>query len=102
MATFTRQQYLNHECSHRQFYAQIVTDEVKATVLQRIGLSKLMASTDENLNDVSLRLWDALPATRAMSEATKATGDYLTLAGKVCIFKEAARQIIEAETAAQP
>jgi hypothetical protein len=100
---FTRQQYLDKECTHRQFYGQMVTDATKWTVLQHIGMTRLLASEDaENLNDIPLGLWDALPATSAIGATVRATGDYLTLAGKVCVYKEAARQIIEAEQKRAP
>lgn len=51
-------------------------------------------STDKHMNDIPLRKWDSLriyPRDGAMKEC----GDYLTLAGKVCIAKAAARMIKE-------
>ena len=93
---FTRKQYMNHECTHREYYGQYVEPWVKSQVLLRIPLEKLRASKDEHLNDIPLRRWDAMPFNSfSISQAMKGNGDYLTQAGIVCIAKEAARQIME-------
>lgn len=91
---FTRKQYLNKECSHREYYAQFVTEPVKARVRMCIGWERLKNSTDEHLNDIPLRLWDTLGAVGTKRE-WDAADDYPTMAGRTCIYKEAARQIIE-------
>lgn len=46
-------------------------------------------STDKYLNDVPLKLWDKLPYYPVGN--MRQHGDYLTLAGKVCVYKAAAR-----------
>lgn len=95
---YTRKDCLDQKCSHREYYAQFVTDEERARVARHFGKAKLLASTDPHLNDIPLRHWDALsPGPKAVSEKLLAAGDYSTLAGWVCIYKEAARQIIEEE-----
>lgn len=90
----TRQQYLNNECTHREYYAQFVTPEYIQYVVSRIGAKELMGATDENLNSISLKKWDMLGAPICKQKLIEA-GDGLTLAGKVCMAKEAARQFIE-------
>jgi len=90
----TRQEYLEGKVSHREYHAQFVNETIKQNVLNHIGLDKLMKSKDEHLNDIPLAIWDAIPVYN-VSPLMKEAGDYLTLAGKVCICKEAAKQIIE-------
>ena len=93
---FTRKQYMAKECTHREYYGQFVTDDTRQTVLQSIGRSKLENSIDPHLNDIPLQQWDHMylpPLGCSMKEA----GDWLSMAGKVCILKEAARQILDEE-----
>lgn len=91
---FTRTQYLDRECSLTAYYSQFVTDATKRVVKSYIGLRKLKNSTDEHFNDIPLQTWDSLPIAYNR-QAMESCGDYLTLAGHVCIMKEAARQILE-------
>lgn len=93
---FTRKQYMNHECSHREYYAQFVTEGTRQVVLQSIGRERLEGSTDPHLNDIPLRRWDHTPLWLPQG-SMKERGDWLSPAGKVCILKEAARQILETE-----
>ena len=107
-ALFTRREYLaasrdtriadkNHP--HRKYCSQLVTDSVKFVVKSRIGLRRIISSSDPFFNDIPLEEWDAisLPAEN-WNNLLDRLGDYMTLAGKNCILKEAARQIKE-ETA---
>lgn len=85
---------------HRRYYAQYAAlPGMKNVVFNYIGLPALLASTDKWLNDIPLRKWDALVPMVGSVFGIKAmleqNGDYLTLAGGVCILKEAARQIVE-------
>lgn len=92
----TRKQRLDNECSHREYFAQFVTEMTKETVLHRIGLNTILASTDNAMNDIELNAWDVLPDfPRATFDHMKKLGDFMTMAGKVCIYKEAAKQIQE-------
>lgn len=89
---------------HREYYSQFVTPEIKQIVLSFLqselkrlkykGLSKTQIKTN-SFNDIKLVLWDNLTYLIRTKEALEAKGDYPTLAGKVCILKEAARQLIE-------
>jgi hypothetical protein len=85
---------MNNRCTHRQYYAQFVTEEMKSRLVQYIGLDRLLESKDEHLNDISLRTWDLFIA-GPLAISLRSVGDYPTIAGNVCIAKEAARQIIE-------
>lgn len=106
----TRADYMEGRATHRQYYGQFVNDEVKHSVMYKFGLERLLASTDEHLNDLPLREWDALggfifrygeivsrPATfyPIDGKLLKEAGEGYSPAVAVCVFKEAARQIIE-------
>lgn len=78
---------------HQKYYGQLVTEGIKRVVKTAIGMERLLASTDPHLNDIPLKKWDDLYLPNIPS--MKPLGDYLTLAGKVCIAKEATRQLIE-------
>jgi hypothetical protein len=90
-----RKDYLDGKATHSEYYAQFVGDEEKALVLRYVGMDKLMASRDEHLNDIKLGTWDTIPLAYDM-KFWRTLGDFPTPAGKVCILKEAARQIIQA------
>lgn len=86
---------------HRAYYGQFVTPGVRAMVLRAIGEAALLASKDPHFNDIPLKWRDALMPVWPfkLAKAVRAQGDYPTLAGAVCIAKEAARQIVEAHKA---
>lgn len=94
---FTREDYLNKRCTHRQYYSQFVTDSIKQTVLRAFSIDKLVSSykEDDHLNSIPLQSWDMIAYKPLLKIPMKSCGDYLTKAGAVCIFKEAAYQIIE-------
>lgn len=98
----TRKDYLGNKCSHHQYHVQFVTPSLQSAVKERIGLERILNSGDPHLNDIPLVEWDQfLPLIRAQFEVTtrmKEAGDFLTLAGAVCIAKAAARQIINNES----
>jgi hypothetical protein len=82
---YSRQDYLNNICSHREYYAQFVTEPIKAIVNHNLG-NEIIASNDEHFNDIPLCKWDNL-------SSHVSTGD--SLCAKVCILKECAKQIKE-------
>ena len=102
---YTRAEYMKdaqHEAkgpstAHRRYFGQFVTDGTKSRVLSAIGLDRLKASTDPHLNDIPLKIWDQLTPQLPGSAGFSKAGDYYTLANGVCLAKEAARQIIEAQ-----
>jgi hypothetical protein len=97
MAEYTRKDYMDKNCSHREYYAQFVTEGTRRSVLRSIGKDALLESTDESLNDIPLKRWDNLLGiiTGEVDTKMRAGKDWPSAAGKVCIAKEAARQIIE-------
>ena len=100
---FTRKERLNNECTHREFFGQFVTQQMMNLVVGRIGGDKLLASTDEHLNDIPLRRWDALSGTVRMFITSKQITDAglhgFSLSDCVCTAKEAARQWMDLQSA---
>lgn len=93
---YTREDYLDNKCTHREYYAQFVNSYIIKAVRQSIGEGRIAASTDSAFNDIPLRFWDNLaPVTYSESKSLKEAGDFVTLGGAVCILKEAARQILD-------
>ena len=92
---FTRKQYINKECTNEQYYGQFVMPATRAWVLSGIGLAELKKSNDPYFNDIPLHKWDGLVANCPGSAAFSKAGDYYTLAGGICLLKEAARQVLE-------
>jgi hypothetical protein len=80
---------------HRDYYAQFV--DANVLLLVEPLREKIIASKDEHLNDIPLKLWDnltyALPG--RVHAQLRECGDTLTLGTGVCILKEAARQLAE-------
>ena len=91
----TRIEYIKGDCTQREYYAQFVNAETKALVLHVIGRERIMASKGEHFNDIPLATWDALVPKAPGSGGFAKAGDYYTLAGGVCMLKEAAQQIRE-------
>ena len=92
---YTRKDYLNNKCTHRQYYAQFVNDNVKLMIKDWIGIKRLLKSKDKYLNDIPLNTWDKIGLPYGIKDLLKKAGDFYTLAGQVCILKEAARQMVE-------
>lgn len=98
---FTRKQYLNKECTHEQYYAQFVTNAIRSLVYNWFGIDQLKEAykVDINFNSIPLAKWDSFLHSIGkhpynLGVSMKEVGDYLTLAGQVCIVKEAARQLV--------
>jgi len=93
----TRQDYLNQKCTHSEYYAQFVTESTKRILLSRISKKELVEALreDPNLNSIKLTIWDGIGLSVTVN--MKEYGDTLTKSGRVCILKEAARQICNEE-----
>lgn len=111
-ALFTHKDYMDKKCSHREYFAQFVTNGTLNAVSRSIGKDRIVASTDPHFNDIPLRKWDALTgygnrniygtisggfhATLPCNyNRIKEAGEWATAATLVCIAKEAARQLKE-------
>tara|TARA_R100000963_G_C4628627_1_gene94231 strand:- start:587 stop:904 length:318 start_codon:yes stop_codon:yes gene_type:complete len=97
MATrFKRADYLSGTCTHREYYAQFVTDHIRDLIAEWRPPERLAESTCEHFNDVPLSCWDRIsPIASVADKKLRDLGDAPTLAGRVCILKEAARQLRE-------
>ena len=100
---FTRKDYLAGNCTYRQYCGQIVR-------LAGIRFSKQdkivkdctpsdQRTVDEHYNHIGLPTWDISSgsARREICKALKQCGDSWSLAGGVCVIKEAVRQAVERE-----
>ena len=96
----TREDYLNEKCTHKEYYSQFVTEDIKKMVVNAFGVEnlKLALSHDEYMNTIPLKMWDRLSYSVSIMKQMRAHGDYQTLAGTVCTLKEAARQVVEANS----
>ncbi len=86
-----------NECSHEDYYGQFVTPGVISRVSENIGKKAIMASTCSHMNDIPLSKWDCMGAMfrPLFSAMLKKAGDFYSMAGNVCILKQAARMIKE-------
>lgn len=94
---YTREEYIKGVCTHQEYYAQLVDSSTKGLIMSTFSLSELR-SAGKNFSGIPLKHWvrmancfDEVIINRKM----KPLGDYPTQAGKVCILKEAARQLID-------
>lgn len=99
----TRKDYINSpscKLTHRRFYAQFVTPEIRQAVQESFGAEALIEEHSKcpHFNSIPIQYWDAL----AIIEKESVDHDLLREAGEswsqctgLCILKEAARQIVE-------
>ena len=91
---FTRQDYMDGAVTFEQYYTSIA----EAAGISMAG-SELMpdvkaalAAGDEHLNTIPIETWDRIAAPRTwLATAFKAHGDFYSLAGGVCVYKQAAK-----------
>jgi len=105
----TRQQYLNGDITHRDYYAQFITPEMVEQVKNNIGIDRIKASNDEHLNDIPLKDWDNLSGhsfrgsemigkpqvSKEFYELCKQANEGISSATLTCVYKEIARQLVE-------
>ena len=105
---FTSQDRHDGKCTHDEYWSQFVTPGIRSHVERRIGVKRLLASTDEHLNDIPLGLWDGMSESirqlvdsktwKHCHNATYGEADrnkfLWSLSCGVCIGKAAARLII--------
>lgn len=94
---YTRQDYLDHKCTHSEYFRQFANGMQKRMVLSRWTAEELAEAweNDESFNTRStpIREWDKLfcPVDHRLLDAV---GESSTPSTRVCILKEAARQIV--------
>jgi len=91
----TYEQYMNKEFTHRQYYAEFVTEQVMDIVVDYIGMTNITTSIEDNFRDIPLQKWDnATNSILSLSDGLlNAKGSSKTLSIGVCIAKAAARRI---------
>lgn len=89
----TRKQYLNKEITHQEYYSQFVNKGFNG--IKGWFRNRELENTDGYLFEIPLKVWDKISPPLGTNESMKLCGDCLTLAGKVCIAKEAARQYLK-------
>ncbi len=95
---YTRRDYLYNRCTHREYYSQFVTEEIRNYVQRRIGLNDILNSTDEWFNDIPIKRWDSIAYNLRVlvgDQLLTETQAGWCLATATCISKEAARQLKE-------
>ena len=91
-----RERYLNGDMSFDQYYGAIA-DECRIAVPDSVVkvVRKALLNGDEHLNTIPRRRWDQIARgymmRRELHKAFRSRGDYVTLAGTVCLVKTAAR-----------
>jgi len=83
------------QAAHRAYYAQFVTP---AHFIRLKNLPfDIKSSKDPHFNDIPISAWDELswPIPMESNTLLRKCGDFPTLAGAVCILREAAQQIRE-------
>ena len=112
-----RSDFLEEKYTFKEYFSQFVNNEVKNKVLKIIGKEALLKSKDKHLNDIPVKKWDTMsgfiwstiggsqvaiskPQTPEDvkpidAQLLKDTGEGVSCAGLVCIYKEAAKQLIE-------
>jgi len=96
---WTRKDYMDRKCTHRQYYGQFVTPALVDAVARMIGVDRINRSTDPHLNDIPLRFWDSLPWLGIDHLVGKAGSGGVSMSDKVCVMKEAAKQFKERQGA---
>jgi len=97
---YTRKDYLNGACTHKQYYAQLVRPALVEQIILTFGMEKLTSpKNDGHFNHIDLKYWDTLTHNIEMPKQSdwKMVEDYPTMAGMVCVLKAAARMAVEQE-----
>lgn len=101
----SRKQRLSNACTHRQYWGQYVTNDIKRDLFVLVGDN--INNNDEGHTSsfgMDLNQWDSLASViimrnaknhNALKVSMKKAGDFISLAGLVSLLKEAARQIKE-------
>lgn len=86
----TRKEYMDGRATFEQYYGEIVGTRrpFNAAFIKRVVVA--LTAGDEHLNTIPLKEWDNYPV-GVPSQPFDDRGDFLTLAGRVCYLKTAAR-----------
>ncbi len=95
----TRKDYLDGKVSHEEYYRSIAKsagiDMSYGAYALMERVKKALREGDKHLNTIPLAIWDRMganPVLRAnLAPVFKAHGDIMSIAGIVCVLKQAAR-----------
>lgn len=101
----SRKERLSNACTHRQYWGQYVTDDIKRELWDLVG-DNIKNNDEGHTSSFGMNLWrwDTLASLiiscnpknlNKLKSQLKANGDYLSYAGLVSLLKEAARQLKE-------
>jgi hypothetical protein len=91
----TRKEYMDNKVTFEQFYTSVANEAgvgyFPPDFLDRVR--KALADGDEHLNTIPIATWDRLAELVAprIASALKKHGDFYSLAGGVCVMKQAAK-----------
>lgn len=95
-----RKDYMEHRATHREYYGSIVKEAgivFPADHPLVVAGAQALSRGDEHMNTIPLSRWDDEAARRQayINRALREHGDFWSMAGGVCVMKEAVRQAIE-------
>lgn len=96
-----REKYLDGEIAHADYYRMIYREA--GITMKNSGIldecREALARGDEHLNDIPLQKWDMMAASYINQEKLRQVfenhGDGCSMAGGVCIYKQAVRDAID-------
>lgn len=109
MELITRKDYMDGKATFEEYYRQFVDDDIKRHVLKFVTIEELISSNDEHLNDIPLSKWDKMSGVlfygsrhiygptvpASVAKRFRDIGEKgVSPSDMVCIYKNAARQII--------
>ena len=94
----TYREYLANSTElHHEYFLQFVTDSTKRFILRTVGLTKLLQSRCDHLNDIACRdtdghwVWDESPCNEILMHEA---GNPITHEDRTCVGKVAAKELI--------
>lgn len=102
MSTPTRKDYMDGRVTHAEYYRAVAktagVSYAKADPAFMDRCRKTLADGDEHLNTIPLRIWDSRGlAILNPRPAFKAHGDFVSMAGLVCLVKTAVKDALDQE-----
>lgn len=98
----TRADYMARRVSHEEYYravaktAGISFKDSSAPIVERAR--QALAAGDKHLNTIPLKVWDGMGAALlSIDRAFRAHGDHDSLAGRVCVLKQAVADAVAAQ-----
>ena len=91
MIKYSRKDFMTGVCDFETYYGQMVTKRIVEAVVSIIGADRILKSKDDHLNDIPLKEWDRVGYSIGI-QCHWPAGDSCSMAGLVCVAKNAARK----------